>query len=180
MARSKTFQDLFKRYRRPGDFIISLVSFLFGLALLAALPSQTTWVDGQPLFGQPAFWPTVAVWAMVVFSGLHLLGAMLSERIRGRTEEVTYWLRSIEFAIWFIAYVLIVPRLGYLPSTLVFTNLLVFRLGYRQARWFAFATLFSIAVVVIFKGLLHVKIPSGEIYSLLPSGKFRLFVMIWL
>lgn len=180
MTRTQTFQDLFKRYRRPGDFIISLVSLLFALALLVALPSQTTWIESQGFYAQPAFWPRVAVWAMVVFSGLHFAGAMLSERIAGRGEEVLYWLRSIEYAGWFIAYVLIVPRIGYLPATLIFTALLVFRLGYREPRWFAAAALFSVVVVVLFKGFLQVKIPAGEVYSLLPPGKFRLFVMVWL
>lgn len=180
MSRPPTFQDLFKRYRRPGDFIISLVSLIFALGLLVALPTQTTWVDRGPLYAQPAFWPTVAIIAMVLFSGLHLIGAMVSSRIEGRGEEVLYWFKSIEFAIWFIGYVLIVPKIGYLTATLIFTNLLAFRLGYRQVRWFVFATLFSVAVVLLFKGFLQVKIPAGEIYSLLPAGKFRLFAMLWL
>ncbi|MBV7380007.1 tripartite tricarboxylate transporter TctB family protein [Maritimibacter dapengensis] len=180
MSRSQTFQDLFKRYRRPGDFVISLMSFVFALVLLATMPEQVEWVDGVALYAQPAFWPTVAVIAMVVFSGLHLFGAMVSERIRGRTQEILYWLRSLEFAVWFIAYVMVVPVIGYLPSTLLFTAALTFRLGYRNWRYFAGAAVFSVAVVVIFKGFLQVKIPAGDIYSLLPAGDFRLFAMIWL
>ena len=180
MSRFQTFQDLFKRYRRPGDFVISLVSFLFALGLLVAMPNQVTWVEGQPLYAQPAFWPTVAVIAMVGFSGLHLLGAMVSTRIRGRTQEILYWLKSLEFAVWFIAYVLIVPKIGYLPATILFTTALTFRLGYRRWTWFAGAVVFSVAVVIIFKGFLQVKIPAGDIYSLLPAGDFRLFAMIWL
>lgn len=180
MSSRKTFQDLFQRYRRPGDFILSLAAFLFALLLLESMSRQTTLIDGQALYAQPSFWPRIAVYSMVLFSGLHLIGAMMSERIRGRKEEVVYWIRSIEFALWFIAYVLIVPRLGYLPATLIFTNLLAFRLGYRRWTWFLAATVFSIVVVIVFKGLLQVKIPAGDIYSLLPAGKFRLFVMLWL
>lgn len=180
MARFQTFQDVFKRYRRPGDLVISLLSFVFAIALLTALPGQITWIEGLALYAQPAFWPSVAVWAMVGFSGLHLVGALLSERIRGRREEVLYWLKSLEFAVWFIAYVMVVPKLGYLPSTLIFTFALTYRLGYRRWTWFGAAVLFSVAVVIGFKGLLRVKIPAGEIYSLLPPGDFRLFAMIWL
>jgi hypothetical protein len=180
MTRTKTFQDLFKRYRRPGDFVISLLSLFFALFLLISLPTQTEWVPRQPFYAQPSFWPRVAVYAMAIFSALHLVGAMVSERIHGRGEEVLYWLRSFEFAAWFIAYVLVVPKLGYLPSTLIFTNLLAFRLGYRRWVWFAAATVFSVAVVIIFKGFLQVKIPAGDLYSLLPAGDFRLFAMIWL
>lgn len=180
MSKTKTFQDLFQRYRRPGDFIISLMSLTFALVLLIALPTQTTWIEGQSLFVQPSFWPAVAVAAMVVFSSLHLIGALVSERIPGRRQELVYWARALEFPLWFIGYVLLVPWLGYLLSTILFTVSLSFRLGYRSWKWAGVATLFSVIVVVVFKGFLRVKIPAGEIYSLLPPGDFRLFVMIWL
>ncbi len=180
MSKTRTFQDLFRRYRRPGDFVISLVSLVFALFLLFALPTQTTWIAGQSLFAQPSFWPAVAVAAMVLFSGLHFVGAVVSERLEGRAEELLYWVKATEFPVWFIAYVLLVPWLGYLLSTVLFTVSLSYRLGYRSWKWAGVATLFSVAVVVVFKGLLRVKIPAGEIYSLLPPGGFRLFVMIWL
>ncbi|MEC7761196.1 MAG: tripartite tricarboxylate transporter TctB family protein, partial [Pseudomonadota bacterium] len=71
MSTRKTFQDLFQRYRRPGDFILSLAAFIFALFLLESMSRQTTWIDGQALFAQPSFWPRIAIYAMVLFSGLH-------------------------------------------------------------------------------------------------------------
>jgi predicted ferric reductase len=180
MSKTKTFVDLFQRYRRPGDFIISLLSLIFASFLLIMMPNQTTWVNGVSLFSQPAFWPAIAVGAMVIFSSAHLAGALVSERIPGRLEEVRYWLKAVEYPVWFFAYVLLVPWLGYLLSTILFTVTLSFRLGYRSWKWAAIATVFSVVVVVTFKGLLRVKIPAGEIYSLLPPGDFRLFLMIWM
>ncbi|MDF1728427.1 MAG: tripartite tricarboxylate transporter TctB family protein [Sulfitobacter sp.] len=176
----KTFQDLFQRYRRPGDLVISIAALLFALFLLISLPTQTTWIKGQSLFAQPAFWPAVAVISMVLFSGLHFLGAIVSPRIPGRSQEILYWFKALEYPVWFLAYVALVPWLGYLPSTIIFTVALSFRLGYRGWKWTGIATIFSIIVVILFKGFLRVKIPAGEIYSLLPPGDFRLFVMIWL
>ncbi len=71
---------------------------------------------------------------------------------------------------WFLLYVYLVPRLGYLPSTLLVFPLLVLRAGYRGWRYVGLAWLVGIAIVVLFKSLLQVKIPGGEIYGLLPDA----------
>lgn len=176
----KTFQDLFKRYRRPGDFFIALLSLLFALFLLVNLPGQAQWMDRAKTVAQPALWPGIAVIGMVVFSALHLLGAIVSDRIPGRMAEVLEWLRAVEYAGWFMAYVWLVPYLGYLPATLVFCIALTLRLGYRGWRWMLVASVFAIAVVVIFKSFLQVRIPAGAIYEWLPSGPFRTFMMSYL
>lgn len=180
MSRLRTYQDLFKRYRRPGDFFIALLSFLFALFLLVNLPYQTQWVARTKLFAQPAFWPVVAILSMVLFSGMHLVGAVVSERIPGRFQEVLHWIKSIEYALWFMAYVALVPVLGYLPATLLFTITLSYRLGYRGWRWMLVAALFGFVVVILFRGMLQVKIPSGALYELLPAGGLRSFMMIYL
>ncbi len=179
LHRIKTFQDLFKRYRRPGDFFVALSSLLFALFLASHIPDQTSWVPRTKLFAQPAFWPVVSIAIMVLFSGMHLIGAAVSEKIPGRFEEVLHWIKSIEYALWFIAYVLIVPVLGYLIATLLFTTTLTLRLGYRGWGWMVAAVGFGLVVVVLFKGFLHVKIPAGEIYGLLPEGALRTFMMTY-
>lgn len=176
----KTFQDLFRRYRRPGDFFIALLSLLFALFLLVNLPTQAPMVNNVGFFSQPAFWPGVAVISMVIFSALHLFGALVSERIPGRMEEVLAWFKATEFAAWFMAYVWIVPIMGYLPATLVFTVLLTLRLGYRGWRWLLAAAGFGLVVVLLFKGFLNVRIPAGEVYQYLPSGPVRSFFMTYL
>jgi hypothetical protein len=180
MGRFKTLQDLFKRYRRPGDLVFALSFFAFSVFLLVNIPGQTTWVDRTILVAQPAFWPVVAVAAMFLFAALHLLGALVSERIPGRLQEVIYWARSLEWAFWFMAYVFLVPWLGYLLGTILFTVVLSFRLGYRELRWALISALFAVAVVVLFKSFLHVKVPAGHIYGLLPPGGLRSFLMTYL
>lgn len=180
MNRIKTLQDLFKRYRRPGDFVIAILSFGFAVFLLASLPFQTDWVARTKTFAQPAFWPTVAVCAMVLFSALHLVGALVSERIPGRRAEVMEWLKALEYVAWFMAYVAVVPIVGYLLGTIVFCIALTLRLGYRGWRWIGLAALFAVVVVVLFKGFLQVKIPAGAIYEVLPSGPVRTFIMTYL
>lgn len=180
MTRIRTLQDLFRRYRRPGDLVMALLSCAFALFLLASLPFQTDWVARTRLFAQPAFWPSVAVFAMVLFSGLHVIGALVSDRIPGRLAEVLHWLRALEYVGWFMAYVVLVPQLGYLPSTMLFTVALTLRAGYRGARWILAALVFALVVVVLFKGFLQVRIPAGALYDLLPPGAIRSFVMTYL
>lgn len=180
MARIKTLQDLFQRYRRPGDLTFAAAFFVISLILLAALPSQTAWVNGVDFFAQPRFWPGVAVVSMAVFSGFHLIGALVSQRIPGRWSEMAYWLRSVEFALWFMAYVAVVPWIGYLAGSILLALTLALRLGYRDKRMLLAAVAISIAVVILFKAVLQVRIPAGEIYQLLPAGGLRTFFMVYL
>ncbi|OYX43145.1 MAG: hypothetical protein B7Z02_09800 [Rhodobacterales bacterium 32-67-9] len=165
-----TLQALFRRYRRPGDIVFAWIFFLSALLLLSRIGSQTQVVDGNKLFAQPRFWPAISLSGMAFFAGLHLFGSAVSERIPGRWREVTIWLQSIEYAFWFLAYAIAVPWLGYLPSTLLLALLLVLRSGYRSGLALSGAGLVALVVVVIFKSFLHVKLPSGAVYELLPDG----------
>ncbi|MEM6941996.1 MAG: tripartite tricarboxylate transporter TctB family protein [Pseudomonadota bacterium] len=176
MIKAKTLQDLFKRYRRPGDLFYSVICLVVSIFLLLSLPSQTTWASGTKLFAQPAFWPYAAVFAMVLFSTLHLISALFSEKIDGRAQEIGFWLRSIEYAGWFMIYVIAVPQLGYLPTTVIFAMLLAFRLGYRGIKFIGSAALFGVLVVVVFKSLLQVKVPGGAVYEYLPGALRSLFL----
>ncbi|RYH02631.1 tripartite tricarboxylate transporter TctB family protein [Salipiger sp. IMCC34102] len=177
---TQTLQDLFKRYRRPGDLLFAMLFFAFSLFLLASLPFQTTWVARTGLVAQPAFWPTVSIAVMVLFGGLHLLGGLLSARIPGRLAEVMYWVKSAEYALWFLAYVLILPVVGYLPTTVALSVILTLRLGYRGPRWIVIAAVFGAAVVLVFKGLLGVRIPGGTLYRLIENDALRSFALSYL
>lgn len=178
MAHIKTLQELFQRYRRPGDLVFAVVFLLFALFLLANLGEQTQWTKRTKLFAQPAFWPAVSLFGMVLFAALHWLSSMLSPRIDGRWREVGFWLRSLEYAVWFMAYVLLVPRLGYLPSTIIFTILLALRGGVRTWKGIGGAALTGVVIVLVFKTFLQVKVPGGQVYEALPDG-LRAFMLTY-
>ena len=178
MARFQTLQDLFKRFRRPGDLVFAVVFLLFSVFLLANLGEETEWTKRTKLFAQPGFWPAISLVAMTLFALLHLISSAVSPRIPGRWTEVAFWIRSIEYALWFMAYVMLVPRVGYLPTTVVFTGLLAFRLGYRGWRPIGGAMLSGVAIVVVFKSFLQVKVPGGELYEALPDG-LRSFMLTY-
>ncbi len=170
MSRVKTLKSLFKRYRRPGDIVFAWIALLISIFLLSQLMDQTAWRNGGKLFAQPRFWPAVSLVGMVAFAAFHLLGSALSERILGRWQEVWLWISSLEYAGWFIAYAFLVPYVGYLPSTIIFAVALALRAGYRKASMLGIAVLSAVTIVLLFKTILKVNLPSGLIYESLPDG----------
>ena len=179
MTRFKGLQELFKRYRRPGDIVFAWLFFAFAVFLLTQLGTQSPWKWGSKVFSQPAFWPTVSVFLMVIFAGLHLLSSALSPRLVGRWNEVWQWIRSLEYAGWFMAYVFVVPQLGYLFATILFGLLLAVRTGYRSIKTYLSVVVLSVVIVVVFKGFLQVKIPGGAIFEYLPTA-LRSFMLTYL
>lgn len=170
MFRLKTYQDLFKRYRRPGDLVFAVAFLVFSLVLLSQLGEQTVWKKGTKLFAQPPFWPAVSLISMSVFATFHWLGSAVSPRIDGRWPEVWLWLKSLEYVVWFLGYVALVPIIGYLLATILFAVLMALRLGYRSAGWMAVSAGAAVSIVLIFKTFLQVKVPGGMIYEYLPTA----------
>ena len=179
MIRKISFIQVFLRERRPGDLVFAVLFLLLAIFLLTQLGDQTKWVKRTKFFAQPAFWPTVSLIGMALFAALHYLGSVLSPKMPGRKAEVLLWLRSLEFALWFLAYVWITPKIGYLGATLIFALLLTWRVGYRDRRMFAAAAAMAVTVVVVFKAFLQVKIPAGQVYEYLPDG-IRNFMLLYL
>lgn len=161
--------NLLQTKRKPGSTAFALSFVLLSAVLLYCLPTQVTWVNGMNLFTQPAFWPYVSTTIMLVFGVVHLIGTWSAPKLQGRWAEVLFWVKSCEFAAWFLIYVTLVPVIGYLIATLIFTTSLTFRLGYRRGRAFIAAAFLALAIVVVFKSLLQVKIPGGMIYQYLPT-----------
>lgn len=178
MIKAKTLQDLFKRYRRPGDLYFSMAFLAFSLILAFNLSEQNTWTSNTKLFAQPAFWPYAAVYSMVLFGTLHMLSSLASPMIPGRWKEIGFWLRSIEYAGWFMIYVIAVPQLGYLGSTIIFALILAVRLGYRGRAFLISSVVFALTVVLIFKTFLQVKVPGGAVYEMLPTA-LRSFMLTY-
>ncbi|MEP2781144.1 MAG: tripartite tricarboxylate transporter TctB family protein [Pseudoruegeria sp.] len=166
----KTLQNLFKRYRRPGDIVFAWIVFLLAAFLVLQISDQTTWRPGTKLFAQPRFWPAVSLTTMTIFAAFHLLGSALSERIQGRWQEVWLWISALEYAAWFIAYAALIPYTGYLLTTVVFAVALAFRAGYRRSLMLIAAGGSAVFIVLLFKTTLQVNLPSGLIYEYLPDG----------
>jgi hypothetical protein len=178
MVHVETLKGLFQRYRRPGDLVFACFFLTFSFFLLSQIMDQTEWRAGGKLFAQPRFWPAVSLSLMTLFAALHLISSACSERILGRWNEVGLWIRSLEFAGWFVVYAFVVPHAGYLPATVFFGVLLTLRMGYRGWGNVAAAAISAVVIVLLFKTFLQVKLPGGQVYEVLPEG-FRQFMLTY-
>ena len=162
---------------RRGQFVFALGFLAVSALLLAVIGDQTSWVEKTRLSAQPRFWPAVGLILMVFGVGLHLWTMPWRGVTRFDRAELRRWLTVFEFAGWFMAYVLIVPVVGYLPTTLAFVPALAWRMGYRGRRMMMICVAFSVVVVLLFKAFLSVKIPGGVLYEYLP-GALRSFAIL--
>lgn len=159
--------------------MFALAFLAFSLFLWTQLGDQTQIVKRTKWFSQPSLWPAIAIYAMVGFSTLHMISSLVSPRIPGRWPEVLFWLRSLEYIVYFLIYVAVVPWLGYLPTTVLFALFLAFRAGFKRPAAFGAAAAFGIIVPIIFRAGLQVKIPAGAVYEYLP-GAMRVFFLTYL
>ena len=162
---------------RRGQLLFAVALFVFAALLLSQTPYETRWVAKTGFFAQPRFWPAVGLTAMAVFCALHLYALPWRRLRRADWAEALKWATALEFAAWFMGYVLAVPVAGYLPSTLVFVPLLARRLGYRSAKMMLASVLFALATVIVFKSFLSVKIPGGLLYEYLPGAIRSFFIL---
>ena len=150
---------------------------LASIFLVSQLGEQSKYSSSGKLFSQPAFWPAVGVLGMATFSFFHIVFNFRKIPLNNLKQELSNWLRSLEFLGWFMLYVFFVPLAGYLLSTILFTTCMALRMGYRQVRVLIWAFITGLCIVVIFKTLLSVKIPGGLLYEFLP-GTLRNFMIV--
>jgi hypothetical protein len=162
---------------RRGQIVFAVFFFAASALLLALIGDQTRWVPKTQLAAQPRFWPGVGLGLMTVCGGLYLYRLPWKRPARADWAELRRWGAVLEYALWFMAYVLAVPILGYLPTTLVFVPLLSWRMGYRRPRMLVIAALFGVCVVVLFKSFLSVRIPGGMVYEYLPGALRSFFIL---
>ena len=170
MATDHDEPHVFPIGRKPGELLFCALFLIFAAGLLAQMGWQTEWIDGKGLAAQPRTWPAISLGGMVLFGAIQWLRTRAVERTPGRWREAVTWIRALEFVGWYVAYVVVIPVVGYLLATLLFCLLLTLRLGYRSRAVLLSAALFAVAVVLAFKAGFNVKIPGGAIYDYAPEG----------
>jgi hypothetical protein len=175
---TKAQLEIPKARRVAGDLAFAVTALVLSALLLSLLGRETQWIDGAGLAAQPSFWPALSLGGMTLFGLLYLLGSLPGrhEREIAAGEELGTWLRSLEFAAWFMAYVFVTPAIGYLAATIFFCVLLALRMGYRRPATLLAAAALGLGIVVLFKTLLQVKIPGGAVYDLLPDAARNLMI----
>lgn len=93
--------------------------------------------------------------------------------------EASKYIAALEFVLYFVAYTLIIPVLGYLLSTLILGVFLTWRLGYRTIQWLLIGLASSFTIVLIFRTLLQIKTPASIwLYDQLPAT-LRAFMLTY-
>jgi hypothetical protein len=171
--------------RQRGDAMFALFAAAVSLFLLSQIGFQTKWIEGENVLVQPRFWPGISLIGMVIFSIGYLIQSLRDVRHGGagtydhrvwQPMELLNWLRTLEYAGYFLIYVTAVPVLGYLTATLIFCALLTIRVGYRSSNYIGWSLISGFLIVLVFKTFLQVKLPAGSLYHLLPDTIGNLFI----
>lgn len=173
--------EIIKPPHHRAEVVFAITSFAVAVFLATQWSSQTVWTEGQPWSRQPGLWPLIAIAGMLGFGALELIACLWRNLKRGGgdvVEEVLYWIAATEYLLWYMAYVLATPWLGYLPTTVIFATLLALRLGYRGTM-LLWAPVSGALIVILFKSFLQVRIPGGAIYEAFPQA-IRNFLVLYL
>jgi len=93
--------------------------------------------------------------------------------------EVSKYFAALEFVLYFFAYTVTIPIMGYLLSTLTMGVFLTWRLGYRSPKWLLTGLASSFLIVVVFRTLLQIKTPASIwLYDQLPTA-LRAFMLTY-
>lgn len=163
--------------RRSGQVIFAIAFLALSALLLSQIGDQTKWVKKTKFFAQPRFWPAVGLGGMVLFGALHLWRLPRRRIDRFDRNEVMIWAQVLEYALWFMGYVMLVPLVGYLPVTVVFMPLMVWRMGYSDRRLLWISAGLGVFIVLLFKSFLNVKIPGAALYEYLPGAMRGFFIL---
>lgn len=166
---------------RRAVAVFAACALVFACALLAQAGWQLKWLASVHLHKQPGFWSLLALIGMAMFALLLLVDKRAalssaadateqSNTVAARAGGLPGYLGALEYACYFLVYVFAVPRLGYLPATLLGFALLTWRAGYRNRRMLAYSQVAGFAIVLLFKTGLQVNIPGGAVYALLPDA----------
>lgn len=165
--------ELLEVRHKPAETIFALILLVISLLLLLSFGEQTSSVKGKDFIHQPGFWPALSLGGMILFSTIYAAECWRRD-LRGNREavvaELLVWFKVLEYPLWFLCYVWLVPYFGYLPSTIFLALLLAIRLGYHSRKMLSISLGGAISVVVLFKTFLSVKIPGGELYEFFPES----------
>ncbi len=162
---------------KSGDFLFAVLFFLISAVLISQFPDQIKWFKKTKLTSQPALWSAIGLIGMTVFGLIHLFLNLRIQNLKPELDEGILWIKSIEYACWFLLYVILVPNIGYLIATILVAPCLTYRIGYRDKKMIIYSIMTGLSIVLIFKTFLEVKIPGGAIYEFLPNA-MRTFMIL--
>ena len=186
-------ENLFEFKRITGDLTLSIIFLLFVVFLLIYFNSESGWSARDlnqkrvgKILKQQWVGPLMCMVILLPATILNILEAFKAYKKSKRLllpnkimYEMTQWIRSLEFILYFLVYTFSITVLGYLISTLIFAVFLTYRLGYRTKKWIFISLFSSFIVVLIFRTILQIKTPVNIwLYQYLPEN-IEIFMKIY-
>lgn len=148
------------------DMVLNLLFILIGIFIALMIPFQVSGLNQETEMG-PDFFPYIAAGLMVVVNVIALVTnscKYAKEKRAGSGENIQIFdfkdqLRVILILAIIAGYIFIMPIVGYVASTLVVTNLLLFILGVRKWYQYLLVSGFAMAIFYVFKYVLYVMLP---------------------
>lgn len=154
--------------RRNGMTLICLVGMI---ALYLCVPSQIAENMVAKATVSPRFFPTFSILAVMICCALllifdakeHLFGAKVQAAApegEGPKEELAYG-RVVAVALLLLAWYFLIPRIGFIISTVAVMCVMCYLLGCRnKIVLVAFPLVFTLLLYFAFVRLLHVSLPE--------------------
>lgn len=137
-----------------------IVFLLLALCLYLLMPTQIKLINDDKINART--FPTVLICGMVICSLLEIIGGLIAKKKE-------YWVVSKEslkqlvdpvcMLLIILAYVLLIPRIGFLISSLVCCCGAMAFLKCKKVSYYAIVIAFAVAVCFIFTKVLHVPLP---------------------
>ena len=96
---------------KSGDLLFAVFFFLISAILISQFPDQIKWFKKTKLTSQPALWSAIGLIGMTVFGLIHLFLNLTVQKLKIELVEGIRWIKSIEYACWFLLYVILVPNI---------------------------------------------------------------------
>ena len=153
--------------KRNGMTLILLVGMII---LYLCIPSQIAENMVAKATISPRFFPTFSVLGVIVCCALllvfdakeHIFSHKTAEAAatQEKKEEISY-VRVVLVALLLLAWYILMPRIGFIISTIVIMCIMSYLLGCRnKIVLVAFPAIFTLAVYFTFVELLHVSLPE--------------------
>lgn len=149
------------------DMILNIVFIVFGIGIAVMIPSQVPQTATNLAMG-PGFFPTFAAALMILVNGLSLVMNYMhyaKDKAKGVKEELVQKTASndqirVLIVLAIIAvYIFFMPIIGYIISTLLVVNILLFILKVRKWYHYVLVSAFTLVIYYVFHNILYVMLP---------------------
>jgi len=152
-----------KSSRFNANYIDALFFLVIGIIIRVLIPYQVTMTDGmEDGIVSPSLFPKIVAWLLIILSLFRLTSVYLKSDKRNINIEVKKLYKFLSCLTVIIGYVILIPLIGFLLSSMIAVFCLTKLLG--KSKWYNAMLLSVITSSVIyysFTKFLNIALPSG-------------------